>query len=174
MTSARNEGPVSPRGRRGLTDGVGVRAYLALWTTLLGEVLLLEGDARAPCQRALELARAPTERGHEAGALCLLGELPPRAPAEEDEPEGITGAVGLAEELEMRPLWPRAHLSLGHWHQRGGSDPKLAEEHLSAALGALRAMDIRFWTARAAEVLLDGPARGSSSSRGTTSSSTST
>src|ERR671918_1484405 len=87
-----------------LSDELGVKAYLARWTTLLGEGFLATGDAgRAAeiAERALELARAHGERGHEAAALRLLGDV-----AAGQEPpllavatERYTTAIALAEEL---------------------------------------------------------------------------
>src|SRR5206468_2673957 len=61
-----------------LTEGLGVRACLALWTTHLGEGLLAAGQverARVVAQRALELAQLHKERGHEGWALRLIGDI---------------------------------------------------------------------------------------------------
>src|SRR5262245_11616768 len=61
-----------------LTEGLGVRAYLSLWTTHLGEGVLAASQlerARAVAQRALDLAQAHKERGHQAWALRLLGDV---------------------------------------------------------------------------------------------------
>ena len=61
-----------------LTEELGVRAYLALWTTNLGEGLAAAGQldrARTVAQRALDLSLRHKERGHQAGALRLMGEL---------------------------------------------------------------------------------------------------
>ena len=62
-------------------------------------------------------------------------------------------ALALAEELKMRPLLARVHLGLGHLHVRAGDRDK-AQEHVAVGLGLLREMDIRFWSARAAEELM--------------------
>jgi class 3 adenylate cyclase/tetratricopeptide (TPR) repeat protein len=92
-----------------LTERLGVRAYLALWTAHRAEGLLAAGDlpaAREAALRALELARAHKEEGHRARALRLLGDLwlrldppdPARAEAAYRE------AADLAARLEMAPL----------------------------------------------------------------------
>ncbi len=113
-----------------LTEELGVRAYLSLWTANLGEGLAAARQldrARTVAQRALDLALLHKERGHQAWALRLMGELSSLAePPAVGEAEGYYGqALALAEELEMRPLQARTHL-----------------------------MDMRFWLSRAAEELL--------------------
>jgi tetratricopeptide (TPR) repeat protein len=141
-----------------LTDALGVRAYLALWTAQLGEGLLVAGQverARAVAQRALDLAQGHREQGHQAWALRLLGDV--TACGDRAETEAALGfydqALSLAEELQMRPLVARIHLGLGKLHARNGDRDK-TEEHLGTALGLLREMDIRFWAARVTEELM--------------------
>jgi len=62
-------------------------------------------DATAACRAALELARARTERGHEAWALRLQAEIQLRAV---DDAEGAIGSYALArdmsQDLDMKPL----------------------------------------------------------------------
>jgi class 3 adenylate cyclase/tetratricopeptide (TPR) repeat protein len=141
-----------------LTEALGVRAYLALWTAHLGEGLLLAGQperARTVAQRALELALGHRERGHQAWALLLLGDISAGGERAEHERalEYYAEALALADELKMRPLEARAHLSLGQLHRRDGR-PELAQEHLATSLVALREMDMRLWSAKAAEELM--------------------
>ncbi|HSF03315.1 MAG TPA: hypothetical protein VLA62_09900, partial [Solirubrobacterales bacterium] len=60
-----------------LSEQLGIKAYLAHWATHLGEGLYLAGKtegARAIARKALELAHAHKERGHDAWAHWLLGE----------------------------------------------------------------------------------------------------
>jgi class 3 adenylate cyclase/tetratricopeptide (TPR) repeat protein len=138
-----------------LTEALGVRAYLALWTTHLGEGLLAADQlerARSVTQRALDLAQAHNERGHQAWALRLQGDVAARGGIPDTDAAGecYARALALAEELKMRPLVARTHLSLGQLHARLGDRDK-SQEHLGLALGSLREMDIRFWSARAAE-----------------------
>jgi len=74
-----------------------------------------------------------------------------------DERETAAGfyeqALALAEELKMRPLVARTHLGLGQLHARAGNRSE-THEHLAMALGLLREMDIRFWSARAVHELM--------------------
>jgi class 3 adenylate cyclase/tetratricopeptide (TPR) repeat protein len=140
------------------TESLGVRAYLSLWTAHLGEGLLASGHlerARATGQRALDLARTHKERGHEAWALHLLGDIT----AASDRPQTdraldyYARSLALAEELKMRPLVARLHLGLGQLYRQAGMLDK-AEEHLALALTRLCEMDMRFWSARAARDLM--------------------
>ena len=54
----------------------------------------------------------------------------------------------------MRPLVARVELSRGRLHAKLGNRDE-AQDHLGTALGMLREMDIRFWSARAAEELME-------------------
>jgi class 3 adenylate cyclase/tetratricopeptide (TPR) repeat protein len=137
-----------------LSEEMGVKAYLASWTVNLAGGLLAAGDvtrARATAQRALDLALAHKERGHQAYALRLLGEIAARAEprdlglAEKD----LTQALALAEELGMRPLRGRIHLSLGEMFRLGGDHGK-AEAHVFHAISLFRDMDMRHWLGEAA------------------------
>jgi tetratricopeptide (TPR) repeat protein len=140
------------------TEGLGVRAYLALWMAHLAEGLLLAGEperARAVAQRALDLARNHKERGHHAWVLCLLGDIMAHGDrAEMDKAlDYYARSLVPAEELKMRPLVARIQFGLGRLHRRMGNRTE-AEEHLGAALLFSREMDMRFWSARAAEELM--------------------
>ena len=103
-----------------LTEGLGVRAYLPLWSTQLGEGLLAAGRldrARTVVQRSLELARAHKERGHQAWALRLRGDILARGErSESDEAiEAYGQALTLAKELRhaaaRRPRAPELGIS---------------------------------------------------------------
>ena len=135
-----------------LSDEIGIKAYLARWATLLGEGFLATGDAQRSAEigeRALDLARAHGERGHEAAALRLLGDL-----AAAQEPpllttaaERYTAAIAIAEELGLRPLLARAHLGLGQLHRRGGQMLE-AEEHLATAVVLFSDLGMGAWLDR--------------------------
>jgi hypothetical protein len=86
----------------------------------------------------------------------LLGDIGARGDEAEMRAafESYERALALAEELKMRPLLARVHLGLGHLQARAGDRDKTLD-HLGVALGLLREMDIRFWSARAAEELME-------------------
>jgi hypothetical protein len=80
------------------------------------------------------LARGRGERGNEAWALRLLGEIV----SHHARPDAATAtahygaAMTLASELDMRPLVAHCHVGLGTLHRRTG-DPARAQQHLSTA-----------------------------------------
>ena len=96
--------------------------------------------------QALDLAQEHHERGHEAHALRLLAsiEIEREAPALDRAEEGYRKALGLAEQLGMRPLQGHCHLGLGRLHRRTG-DADSAASAVAAARDLYRAMDMTFW-----------------------------
>jgi tetratricopeptide (TPR) repeat protein len=111
----------------------------------LGEAYLLAGrvkEATRLAERALELARTHRQRGHEAWALRLLGEIAVRA--EPPDPKSAESryrqAIALARELEMRPLLARCCQGLGTLLRP--VDPRAAEPLLTTAATLCRDMDI--------------------------------
>ena len=91
------------------TEAMQLGANNALRLVWLGRVHILAGNAdvaRRLGLRALEMARRRRERGHEAYALQLLGEVTRQAPYQDDEQaaEYTRAAVALAESLSMRTL----------------------------------------------------------------------
>src|SRR5262249_2751475 len=84
----------------------------------VSEAYLLAGRMQEAVQlagRALDLARAQKERGHEAWTLRLLGEIAAHQDPPEVEPAAnhYRQALALAEALGMRPLQAHCHLGLG-------------------------------------------------------------
>ena len=79
-------------------------------------------EAHALAERALALARVHQERGNQAYALRLLGEIAARRePPEIDQAEAhYRHALALAEELGMHPLQAHCHLGLGTLYARIG------------------------------------------------------
>jgi tetratricopeptide (TPR) repeat protein len=115
----------------------------------LGEAYLLADqveDARACADRALVLARERGERGHEAWALCLLGDIASR----HDRPDVATAeahygaAMALASALGMRPLAAHCHLGLGTLYTKIGR-LEHARAEISTAIDLYRAMQMTFW-----------------------------
>src|SRR5262249_20160499 len=115
----------------------------------LGEAQLLSSrleEAHALAERALALARAHQERGHEAYALRLLGEIAAhRDPPEVEEAEAFyQQALALADVLGMRPLLAHCQYGLGILYNRIGC-PEQAHTELAAAIELYRAMEMTFW-----------------------------
>ncbi|MBI3625844.1 MAG: tetratricopeptide repeat protein, partial [Candidatus Rokubacteria bacterium] len=101
-----------------LTEALGVKAYLALWTSHLAEGVLAAGEASRAltvAQHALDLARTHKEDGHRAWTLRLLGDIHARgSPPDLSQAEAhYHEAADLAAKLEMVPLVAQCHLSLG-------------------------------------------------------------
>jgi hypothetical protein len=123
----------------------------------LGEAYLLADQneaARVCAGRAVTLAREGGQRGNEAYALRLLGEIVAHAQPPETEPaEGYYHqAVTLGEELGMRPLVAHCHLGLGTLYQKIDSDEQ-AQTELTMAAEMYRAMEMTFWLEKAEAAL---------------------
>jgi tetratricopeptide (TPR) repeat protein len=115
----------------------------------VSEAYLLAGRMQEPGQlagRALDLARTHKERGHEAWALRLLGEIAShRQPLEVEQAEGhYQQALALAEALGMRPLQAHCHRGLGTLYSQTGQ-PEQARAELATAIEMYREMAMTFW-----------------------------
>ena len=115
----------------------------------LSEAYLLSGrleEALPLAARTLEYFRTHRERGHEAYALHLLGDIEARRePAEVELAEtSYRQALTLAEELNMLPLQAHCHRSLGTLYATTGQREQ-ARAALSAAIELYRDMDMTFW-----------------------------
>ncbi len=129
-------------------ERAGIGYYHSLSVEQLGEAYLLADqveDARACADRAVMLARGRGERGYEAWALRLLGEIAshPDPPDVETAEGHYRQAMALANKLGMRPLAAHCHLGLGKLYRRTGEQLK-AEDHLKTAATMYREMDMRF------------------------------
>ena len=123
--------------------------HQALCRLSLGEAHLLADrleEAHALAERALALAREHQERGYQAYALRLLGEIAARRePPERDQAEAhYRQALALAEELGMRPLVAHCHLGLGMLYLKIGQRGQ-ARTALSTAIALYRDMEMTFW-----------------------------
>ena len=142
-------------------DGaMGTTGGHALRVGYLSEAYLLAGRMQEAAQlagRALDFARAHKERGHEAWALRLLGEIAVHQGSPEIEPAAhhYRQALTLAEALGMRPLVAHCHLGLGTLYAKTGQQEQ-ARAELSAAVEMYRAMVMTFWLPRAVAMLPQG------------------
>ena len=128
-----------------------------LQLSALGEAHLHAGrleEASPLAARALEHARTYQQRGREAYALRLLGDIAlQRHPPEVTQAEAsYRQALALAEELGMRPLVAHCHFGLGSLSFKMGQ-PEPARAALGAAIDLYRAMEMPFWLTRAEAAL---------------------
>ena len=123
----------------------------------LGEAQVLAGsleEAQALAERTLALTRECQQRGNQAYALHLLGEIAARR----EPPENALAeahyrqALALADELGMRPLVAHCHRGLGTLYATTGQREQ-ARAGLSAAIALYRAMDMTFWLPEAEAAL---------------------
>jgi class 3 adenylate cyclase/tetratricopeptide (TPR) repeat protein len=129
----------------------------ALCGLSLGEAQMLAGrlkEAHALAQGALTLAREHQERGHQAYALRLIGDIAARRdpPYVEEAETHYRQALALADELGMRPLLAHCHHGLGSLYAKVDQQEQ-ARVELSAAVELYRAMDMTFWLPQAEAAL---------------------
>ncbi len=123
----------------------------------LSEAYLLAGrmdDAIRFARCALELSRTHKERGHQAWALRLLGEIAshPDPPDVETAEAHYRQAMALAGELAMRPLLAHCHLGLGSLLSKVGRHDE-ARSELASAIDLYRSMEMTFWLPQAEAAL---------------------
>jgi tetratricopeptide (TPR) repeat protein len=136
----------------------GRRTMEALFTTYLCEAHLRArqlGEAAALAERALALSRERFERGTEARALYLLGEIAAQGAETEISERHYHAALALAGELSLRPLVAMCHVGIGKLCQRTGKREK-AQEHLTTATTMYRDMRMTYWLEKAGAELKDG------------------
>jgi tetratricopeptide (TPR) repeat protein len=126
-----------------------VVVFQTLCRLSLGEAHLLAGhleEAHALAERELALANEHQERGNEAYALRLLGDIAAQRepPGSDQAGECYRQALALAEELGMRPLQAHCHRGLGTLYLKTGQQEQ-AQAELSTAIALYRAMDMTFW-----------------------------
>jgi class 3 adenylate cyclase/tetratricopeptide (TPR) repeat protein len=107
-------------------------------------------DALAQGERALALTRERGERGSEAWAHWLLGEVASRqeTPDVETAQGHYRQAMALADDLGLRALGARCHDGLGRLYRRAGRRPE-AKEHFVTAVTMYRTMGMGFWLEQA-------------------------
>jgi tetratricopeptide (TPR) repeat protein len=139
------------------TIAIGNIAHQPHCRLALGEAQMLADrleEAQALAEQTLSLARKHQERGNQAYALGLLGEITARRePLEVEEAAAhYQQALTLAEELGMRPLVAHCHRGLGMLYAKTGQREQ-ARMALSAAIALYRAMDMAFWLPQAEAAL---------------------
>ena len=133
--------------------------FETLCSLALGEAQVLAGrleESHVLGERALVLARAHQERGHEAYVLRLLGDIAThRDPPDTDQAEAhYQQALTLAAELGMRPLVAHCHFGLGILYLKMAQREQ-ARAELSTAIELYRAMDMTFWLPQAEAALVE-------------------
>jgi tetratricopeptide (TPR) repeat protein len=123
--------------------------YEVLSRLSLGETQVLAGRLEAAhtlADRVLAHACAHQERGTQAYALRLLGDIAARRepPESEQARDYYRQALALAEELGMRPLQAHCHRGLGMLYAATGQREQACAE-LSAAVDLYHAMEMTFW-----------------------------
>ena len=131
--------------------------YQAFCHLSLGEAHMQAGrleEAQALAEGVLALTRERQERGNEAYALRLLGDIAAqRNPSERTLAEAYyRQALTLAEELGMRPLQAHCHLGLGTLYAATGQQEQACAA-LSTAMVFYRDMDMTFWLPQAEATL---------------------
>jgi class 3 adenylate cyclase/tetratricopeptide (TPR) repeat protein len=127
--------------------------FHSLVTAHSGEACILAGrlqEAHRHAERAFTLTRQRGERGDEAYALRLLGEIHSQeTPPDDGRAEArYREAMTLADHLGMRPLVAHCHLGLGKLYAHTGK-PEQAREHLATATRMYREMGMTYWLERA-------------------------
>ena len=135
-----------------LSRELGIRAHLPAWMVNLAEGYLADGQhtrAHAAAMEALDLARTAGERGHEAAAHAVLGDVAASGKAlhRSEAFEHYNAAKRLAEELGLRPLLAETLLGLSRLSAALGEEMS-AKNHRAAADNLLREMDMRSWQDR--------------------------
>jgi sugar phosphate isomerase/epimerase len=107
-------------------------------------------EAHERTSQALDLAAALKERGSQASALRILGDIASNAgpPEVETAERYLREALVLAAELGRRPLVAHCHMDLGRLSRSTGKSDA-AQGHLATGVSMYREMDMSFWLGRA-------------------------
>jgi tetratricopeptide (TPR) repeat protein len=132
-----------------LVQQSGEQFRLLLNILLCIEVYLLMGhreEASRLALRTLDISQERQERGVEAQALWLLGEVAMHhnAPEVDQAAAYYRQALALADELGMRPLQAHCHRGLGALYSQTGQAGQ-AYNTLSTAIEMYRNMGMTFW-----------------------------
>ena len=141
--------PLLERSVKGHADMrlMGTHSLLVCWH---GEAALLDGlveESSRLADEALELACTYKERGNEAWAHWLRGEIvvhPDSRKKPEDAQDAYARAIKLGEELGMRPLLARSYFGLGRLYAQT-DDRTRSQEALTRAATLFKDMDMELW-----------------------------
>jgi DNA-binding SARP family transcriptional activator len=135
-------------------DAISWRLYKARLLEALGHATLIAGrleDAQTYADEARALAHDRGERGVEAWALRLCGEIASVRHSEvEPAAERYAEALSLATERGMRPLMGHCHLGLAQLYRK--VDVRVAEDHLIDAIRLYEESDMSLWLAQARSI----------------------
>jgi len=128
------------------------KAAWALRLAWLGHASLLGqriDKAREQAERAVALSVDSGERGYEAWAHKLLGDIAQQGASRlEDAFNHYNQSMALTTQLSMRPLQAHIHFGLGRLHRRENQIEQ-ARAELSLALKFYGSMEMAFWEAAA-------------------------
>ena len=144
---------------QGIDDSLnsGRAAFVALSMVSLAEGYLFAGrlDEAVGCaERAAALARQHKERGHEAWALKLLGDIAMHDGRRDAGRAEVyyAEALSLCHDLGMRPLAAHCRMGIGSVHVvRGSMTP--ARSEITAAIHQFHDLEMMLWRDRAQAVL---------------------
>jgi ATP/maltotriose-dependent transcriptional regulator MalT len=120
----------------------------SLIVAVLAEAHLIAGEAARAgelSEQALQLARRHRERGHEAWALHVSGQVAATAGAAPRMALDLfQQGLDLARALEMKPLMAHGELALGRAYAQLG-EPAPARAHLARAQALFRELEMALW-----------------------------
>jgi DNA-binding SARP family transcriptional activator/tetratricopeptide (TPR) repeat protein len=137
----------------GTMEAMGLVVFHSFFRVLHGEACLIAGrldEAVASAERAITLSGECGERGDEAWALRMRGDIA----SHRDGPNAAVAeasyrqALGLAAELGMRPLVAHCHLGLGELYRKARKREQ-ARAELATAIELYRSMTMASWRQRA-------------------------
>ncbi len=135
---------------------IGRKAAWSLRLAWLGEACLLAGQREAAHehgQRALDLANDAGERGYQAWALKLLGDVAQELSLDHAQSRSYYDqSMMLATQLEIRPLQAHLQLSYGRLHRRANQF-KRARSEISKARENYQSMEMSIWKSAAEQEL---------------------
>jgi tetratricopeptide (TPR) repeat protein len=138
-----------------LVQQSGEQFRLLLNILLCIEAYLLMGhreEASRLALRTLDISQERHERGVEAQALWLLGEVAMQHDSPEVEQAEVYYRQALADALGMRPLQAHCHRGLGALYSQTGQAEQ-AHDALSTAIEMYRDMEMTFWLPQAETML---------------------